>query len=176
MDTCLTDYVVHHYHICVRYEGTVPRNAVINYKTRYLYGASMISRQGDGPKAFYFHFLNIISYSLHNYLAREGGGSVECAATATAKVEIWMARSFCRLGFPALLWCGAKAAFTRASGEINSGKGANLLVMLLLVVVILVVVVVVVVTLPMSMAMVFAIFGFRKKPRGVQATGKCCHR
>ncbi len=45
--------------------------------------------------------------------------------------------------------------------EINSEKGANLL-MIVLVVVMLLVVVVVVVTLPMSMAMVFVIFGFRK--------------
>jgi hypothetical protein len=59
----------------------------------------MISSQGDDPKAFYFFNFNIISYSLQNYLAREGGGSAECAATATAKVEIWMARTFCRLGF-----------------------------------------------------------------------------
>ena len=43
--------------------------------------------------------------------------------------------------------------------EINSGKGANLLVMVL--VVVMLEVVVVVVTLPMSMAMVFVIFGFR---------------
>jgi uncharacterized membrane-anchored protein len=60
--------------------------------------------------------------------------------------------------------------------EINSGKGANLLVMVLVVVILVVVVVVVVVTLPISMAMVFVIFGFRKKPRGVQAIGKCCYR
>ena len=45
--------------------------------------------------------------------------------------------------------------------EINSGKGANLLVMLL--VVVMLVVVVAVVTVPMSMAMVFVIFGFQKK-------------
>ena len=37
-------------------------------------------------------------------------------------------------------------------------------------------VVVVVVTLPMSTAMVFVIFGFRKQPRGVQAKGNCCYR
>jgi hypothetical protein len=81
--------VVHHYRICVRYEGTVPRNTVINYKTRYLYGASMIiSSQGDDPKAFYFLNFNIISIFLLNYLAREGGGSVECSTTANAKVEI----------------------------------------------------------------------------------------
>ena len=48
--------------------------------------------------------------------------------------------------------------------EINSGKGANLLVMVL-VMVMLLLLVVVVVTLPMSMAMVFVIFGFRKKSR-----------
>ena len=47
--------------------------------------------------------------------------------------------------------------------EINSGKGANLLVMVL--VVVMLVVVVVVVTLPMSMAMIFVISGFRKKNR-----------
>jgi hypothetical protein len=102
MQTCLKDFVVHHYRICVRYEGTVPRNTVINYKTRYLYGAygaSMINSQGDHPKSFYFLNLKIISYSLQNYLAYEGGGSAECAATATAKVEIRMARAFCRLGF-----------------------------------------------------------------------------
>ncbi len=44
--------------------------------------------------------------------------------------------------------------------EINSGKGANLLVMVVVVVMLLVVVVVV--TLPMSTATVFVIFGFRK--------------
>ncbi len=59
----------------------------------------MISSQVDDPKALYCLKLNIISYSLQNYLAREGGGSAESVAIATAKVEIWMARTFCRLGF-----------------------------------------------------------------------------
>ena len=29
MHTCFNDYVVHHYRICVRYVGMVPRQAVI---------------------------------------------------------------------------------------------------------------------------------------------------
>ena len=99
MHTCLKDYVVHPYRICVQYEGTVPRNTIINYKRRYLYGASMIISQGDDPKAFCFLNLKLISYSLQNHLACEGGGSVECAATTTVKVQIRMARTFCRLGF-----------------------------------------------------------------------------
>ena len=58
----------------------------------------MISSQGDDPKVFCFLNLKIISCSLQNYLACEGGGSVECDATATAKVQIRMAQTFRRWG------------------------------------------------------------------------------
>jgi len=76
---------------------------------------------GDDPKTFYFLNFKIISRSLQNYLACKGGGSAKCPGIVTAKVEIRMARTFCRLGFLRckLFHCGDIAASTGASGRTN---------------------------------------------------------
>jgi hypothetical protein len=54
----------------------------------------MAASQSDDPTDFYV--LNKKMFSFKNIVASEGGESGECIATATAKVEIWFARTYCR--------------------------------------------------------------------------------
>jgi hypothetical protein len=121
----------------------------------------MISSQGDDPKVFCFLNLKTISCSLQNYLASEGGGSAECAAIATAKVQIRMARTFAVGVSPLVNCCKADIwlLLPEHRGEQTARNGADILDVVLVVML----AVVLMVMLSLSLVLALVIFGFQKE-------------